>query len=258
MNNKDEALKKARLFADSAYSAALSISMTEFEEAIHRVQMELSAKGTVMSGTMSDAAARLYGKQIDDLVLARLHGLLEGYELYRVLLDDQLAASTIAEVMDLRDTQISDTRKSPPIIRGPLLPGIFAELVLNKCKVSCASVNVEIQRRRLTPKKASAMNITYQLIGHGSRVNVNSTDNSVNVVISESELFSKIRKQIAEKVPLDQERDLILEKVTALEKEPDSRSRWERYTELIAVAANHMTILGPFIPALTEFVGKIR
>jgi hypothetical protein len=97
------------------------------------------------------------------------------------------------------------------------------------------------------------MNV-YHLTGVGSRVNVNSTDNSTNVTISESELFSKMREEITEKVPSTEKRDRLLQKVSALEKERDLPSAWERYKELIAVAADHMTIICPFIPALTEMI----
>src|ERR1700686_1736349 len=103
MNDQDEARKNARQFAWSAYSDAVDISTKELEDKLGALRNELSAKGTVSGGAMFVRSARLYSKQIDDLVLARLDGLLEGYKLYQVVLNEQLAASTIEEVMALKD-----------------------------------------------------------------------------------------------------------------------------------------------------------
>jgi uncharacterized membrane protein len=86
---------------------------------------------------------------------------------------------------------------------------------------------------------------------------VNSTDNSINVVISESELFTKMKEEITQKVQSDEDRDRILEKVAALEEASDPKTRWERYKDLIAVIGDHMTVLCPFVPALTEWIGKV-
>jgi hypothetical protein len=48
-----------------------------------------------------------------------------------------------------------------------------------------------------------------------------------------------------------------LEKLKALEKDQNSPSFSKRYTEFMAVAANHIQVICPFIPALTEMLHKI-
>jgi hypothetical protein len=53
-----------------------------------------------------------------------------------------------------------------------------------------------------------------------------------------------------------EERADILEKLTALEQSQNSPSFGKRYTEFVAAAANHMILLSPFIPALTELLHK--
>jgi len=53
------------------------------------------------------------------------------------------------------------------------------------------------------------------------------------------------------------ERATILEKLTALEQTQGSSSYAQRYSEFIAAAANHMTLIAPFIPALTELLHKV-
>ncbi len=102
------------------------------------------------------------------------------------------------------------------------------------------------------------MSTTYQLTGHGSRVNVNSTDNSTNVVeVSEDKIFSQMRQDITASVRGD-ERGTILEKLSALEKARNTPSFAQRYAEFIGVAANHMAIVAPFLPALAAMVQQWR
>jgi hypothetical protein len=188
---------------------------------------------------------------VNDLVMAKLKGLLEGFDLYEVPFDDKLANLTVEEVMTFKDAQMRDGGRSISVA------GAFETidgLLLKECRVSRDTVKTEVERRlRARPKGATVTNV-YHLTGPGSRVNVNSVDNSTNLTITESQLFSKLRKEITANVQPNEKRDRILEKIEALEKEPNSRSLWDRYTELVAVAADHMTLLCPFIPALTEWI----
>jgi hypothetical protein len=98
----------------------------------------------------------------------------------------------------------------------------------------------------------------FHIAGDNPRVNFNSTDNSVNVVIKTSEqIFASLRQTVESGVPEGDEQQGILEKLTALEKAQGSKSFGERYAEFVAVAANHMGLIGPFIPALTELLHKV-
>jgi hypothetical protein len=249
VKDRDEALTNARKFADSAFIAAVDANGRSFQEEL-------------VSGTTVRESAKVYGKYIDNVVLARLNALLEGYELHGVQLDHQLAAGILDDVMKRRDFQIHNVGVMSAAISfdpGPVTTDVFTQMVESECTVTRGFVNVQIQRRRLTPKKeASTMNTTYQLIGHASRVNVNSTDNSTNVVeVSEDQIFSQMRQDITTGVPAG-EREIILEKLVALEKAQKTPSIALRYAEFIGAAANHMTIIGPFLPALTAMVQQWR
>jgi hypothetical protein len=259
VNDQGEARRKARQFADSVFIAAVDTNARTLQEQLVDVRARAAARSAFPSGITAQESAKVYGKFIDTVVQARLDALLEGYELHRVQLDHELASNILDDVMRCRDVQIRNVIQAMGISSdsGLVTADVFAQMVQSECMVSRGFVNVQIQRRRLAPKpEASTMNITYQLIGNASRVNVNSTDNSTNVTISESELFSKMREEISEKVPSGEGRDRLLQKVSALEKERDLPSAWERYKELIGVAAEHMTLMCPFIPALTEMIGK--
>jgi hypothetical protein len=56
---------------------------------------------------------------------------------------------------------------------------------------------------------------------------------------------------------LGDEKQDILERLATLEKSINSPSFRQQYTEFISAAANHMTLIAPFIPALTEILHKV-
>jgi hypothetical protein len=63
-------------------------------------------------------------------------------------------------------------------------------------------------------------------------------------------------KDIVEKIQEGDERSDILKRIDALEKAQGTKSFVERYTDFISAAANHMTVIAPFIPALSELLKK--
>ena len=76
------------------------------------------------------------------------------------------------------------------------------------------------------------------------------------VIVSSEQIFTNLRQQIESEIPAGDERRDILEKLTALEQAQNSPSFTKRYSDFIAAAANHMVLLGPFIPALTELLQR--
>jgi hypothetical protein len=110
------------------------------------------------------------------------------------------------------------------------------------------------------PKKtesAKAITNVYHVYGHNPHWNVNSYDASTNVVtVSHDQVFANLRKEIISRVSPGGEQDAILERLSSLEKAENTPSFAQRYTDFIAVAANHMQLIAPFIPALTEMLHK--
>jgi hypothetical protein len=113
-----------------------------------------------------------------------------------------------------------------------------------------------MSQQQTRPATQHVTNI-YNLQGDHARVNVQSTDHSVNVsAISEQQVFSGIRQALSEGVLDDHERGDILNKLGALEKALHTRDFVSRYQAFINAVACHMTIILPFIPALTQMLGK--
>ncbi|MDX8400019.1 MAG: hypothetical protein R8K20_07195, partial [Gallionellaceae bacterium] len=71
---------------------------------------------------------------------------------------------------------------------------------------------------------------------------------------STEQLFFSINKSIKNSGIKDAEIQVLLDKLSELEKSVGSSEFSGKYNEFIQLAANHMTILAPYIPALTNLL----
>jgi len=253
-----EAIKKARTHADTVYAAALRVATSNLPKTIGVARNKAAFHGTLVSSSMTREIAEIYGHHTNELLQAKLNGLLEGCEMYSASIDDQLATDFLSELMGLRSSLIDEAKKAaremPP--RGLETPEYFHKELENNIPLSSHAIRAEIDRRRFMAKKPSATTV-YHIEGNNARINVNSTDNSVNVVTtSTKQVFADLRQKLTAGIPSGDEQKAILEQLTALEEAQNSPSFAQRYTEWIALAANHMELIGPFIPALTEMLKK--
>jgi hypothetical protein len=260
--NQSGDISKARQFADTAYGVEVSRISKQSQENLLRVQAVFAAQGAIRSGGMTSETARIQGERITALIQARLNSLLEGYDLHGVQLDEQLTTKTIDELTKMRTSMIAQARKAVAngvvgLNRGG--SGLYVRLLEQNVGMFPGEIRVQLDRKRLAPKKTEpAPSITvYHVEGDNSRVNVNSADSSVNVVTKTSEqIFANLRQQVESGLQEGSERMVILQKLTALEQAQGCPSFAQRYTDFIATAANHMALLTPFIPALTEMLHK--
>ena len=100
------------------------------------------------------------------------------------------------------------------------------------------------------------MNITYNVSGNNARVNIDSTDNSVNIVETNDLKIFQDLKDIASKIENESERINVIESIEAMEAEAGKEKFADKYKNFISTAANHMTLFAPFIPPLTELITK--
>ncbi len=255
-----EARNRARQFADNAYKAALGRCSGEFQKELLGIGRKAAARGVLTTGGTSIEIAQAHGRYISNLVQARLEGLLEGYELHNVALDDPLSTEIAEDVMRLQEGLLTDSGRAADQTSNAAARTIgreqFAQQVRSECMASRASIEVEIQRWRFASKKESAVTNVYHVHGHNPRWNTNSTDSSVNIVSSE-EIFSTLRLKVSSQVPASEEQRDILEKLRLLEETQNSPAFAKRYSDFIGSAANHMALIAPFIPALTEMMHKL-
>ena len=90
-----------------------------------------------------------------------------------------------------------------------------------------------------------------------SRINYQSVDQSTNTVgVNVSELFQEIREAIEGGVLAAAERKEILRSLDELQAAHGSSRFMAKYQSFIAAAANHVTIIAPFIPPLTTLLNR--
>ena len=90
-----------------------------------------------------------------------------------------------------------------------------------------------------------------------ARVNLNSADHSINVINSQAEkVFSEIRELLGKTVTDSDELDELLERVEDMESSLGSSNFTKSYSDFIAAAAAHITILAPVLPALTGLLNS--
>lgn len=115
---------------------------------------------------------------------------------------------------------------------------------------------LELQTMMNEKSQTTAAGITINLSGQNSRLNVGSHDQSTNIASSSStsQLFQELR-QAVEAGLSGEERTSLLERVAALEASLGKPSFLTEYKELMQAAANHATIIAPFLPALAGLLG---
>lgn len=99
--------------------------------------------------------------------------------------------------------------------------------------------------------------VIYNVTGANARVVVQSTDNSTNVVsTAPAELFELMAVAIRQGVPSVDDQNALLARVRDLENAKEGPSFLVAYQKLIATAADHVTILTPFLPALAQLASN--
>lgn len=94
---------------------------------------------------------------------------------------------------------------------------------------------------------------TINIIGN-ARLNINSTDSSHNVTSNSGDVFYNLTNVIEKEVKEDETRLALLACIEEMQKAKNDSSFTQKYTNFISMAANYMTIISPFIPALTKYL----
>ena len=118
-----------------------------------------------------------------------------------------------------------------------------------------AHYQVKYDRSERIQKTESTPQVTYNVSGPNSRVNVNSIDQSTNIDASVvTSTLDQIREALQKEIEDSGERQLLVNKLDELARTHGTDRFAVSYKEFMAMAANHMTVLAPFIPALAALL----
>jgi hypothetical protein len=102
--DQQQAIQKARQFAETAHGIELEKLVHKTQEQLAALRNRLAAQGTILSGTTVVETARIRGEQVTAMLETRLNLLLEGFELHNVVIDDTVRDEVVEEMTKLRNT----------------------------------------------------------------------------------------------------------------------------------------------------------
>jgi len=196
------------------------------------------------------------------------HELSQGYDgLSLLLLKQNCCLDNQASAVDF-DLALKDLETETLIRTGPLLPyenrpgstvfvmGIisrreFAYLTEAGYKAARETQAVKKQSFETTHLHISESHFHNSPIGIGSQVH-----QSIEMTLGNPSVFMDLRRVVDEGDIKNDERTKLHEGIAAMEKARDTPGFVDRYKDFIALAANHMTIIAPLLPALTALLSS--
>jgi len=191
-----------------------------------------------------------------------------GHSMFDALLKDQLTLTKpngdriegIRASVQRNKIFIAD--KTLPVSEGDILERTLHNGQVERFEVLAANFyddpsghlgHYELDVQKATARRPSSAphSITNILHGANARVNISSVDQSVNVA---GDLFADMGRAIEQGMDANAERQAILAKLSELEQAKGKPSFVQRYSEFMALAANHVTVLQPFLAALAQLL----
>jgi hypothetical protein len=99
--------------------------------------------------------------------------------------------------------------------------------------------------------------VIYHVQGDNARVNIHSSDSSINIIQNNSsELFDKLVAFIKDQVADEKDRNALIAKTEEMRQAHGTSGFLSKYQEFMTLAANHATVLAPFMPALAGLLSR--
>jgi hypothetical protein len=120
-----------------------------------------------------------------------------------------------------------------------------------------AHYECEVEKTTALRPSSNQDSVVYNVTisGTNSRFNLHSYDLSTNLVdVDPDRLFKELRGAVARDVEDEIKQQEILRQVSELKKTRGTPQFVEVYQQFISSTADHMTIIAPFIPALTQML----
>lgn len=119
-----------------------------------------------------------------------------------------------------------------------------------------AHFQMEVRKETAIPRDPPSPSNNYYLNGPNARVNNNSVDASMNVSLTQqatSQLFNDLLAALNDIDDVEQREQLVAD-VEEMKATHGSQGFLARYQAFMQDAANHMTVVTPFLPALAQLL----
>lgn len=155
------------------------------------------------------------------------------------------------------DIQEDDSLKS--CISGEVffVEEVKSQVIKNKVFQVQAFYLTEFQRKKIerNTQVGNTPNIIYNLNGINSKVNYQSTDYSVNrITTSESDIFNEINKILEGSLNNATEMKVMADLLDEMKAKQNTVEFNSLYTRFISTASDHLSLISPFLPALSKMI----
>jgi hypothetical protein len=117
-----------------------------------------------------------------------------------------------------------------------------------------AHYQVKVRKRGTFPRHTGG-NYNVHVTGSNSRVNIGSTDRSTNVVV-DGDVFGNLTAVLRKEVREGAELDRLLAAVEEMRAKQKSPGFAAAYQKFVSTCADHIGIVAPFLPALTNLISQ--
>lgn len=111
---------------------------------------------------------------------------------------------------------------------------------------------IKVKRKNTFPRHEGGF-YSISVNGDGSRVNISSVDNSQNN-ITNNDRFEKLMHVLIKSEIEDSQKSELLSYAAAMQTAKEQKDFSGAYQKFVAAAANHMTVITPFLPFLTNLL----
>lgn len=259
-------------YAELAFRTRRQKIDDEYQQELAAEIAKPASQGIGASSSAREATElRLKADKLAKLILAKAEVLIEAYQSHRTPIDEREILNQINSLSVQSAGGMVSGYKGQAALRGmstrrqdltlPAKAQSFEQALTRRCHAAQTEAKLLIKKAILAEGQPATpptqVHNEYHLHGANSRVNVGSTDQSVNTVfVQPDEVFTKIRTELTAAVTDGVELAELLGRLSALEEAQGTPAFTERLGTFLAFAANWTTVIMPFLPALTELAHK--
>lgn len=255
-------------YAELAFRACRQKIDDEYQEELTAELARIASHGVGHNSSAREATElRLKAEKLSKLILAKAEVLIEAFRSHDVPLNEKEILDQVYTLSAQSAAGMVSSYKGEATMRGvrtsrpdPALPAkaqSFERELMRRNHTAQTEAKLLIKQAKLAESLQAAapsqVHNEYHLHGPNSRVNIGSTDQSVNtVLVRPDEVFAKLRCELAAAITHHDEQTEILQRLSSLEAAQGTPSFSERLGTFLAFAANWTTVITPFLPALAE------
>jgi hypothetical protein len=259
-------------YADLAFRTRRQKIDDEYQNELNAELKKLTSHGVGHNSSGREVTElRLKAEKLAKLILAKTEVLIDAYQSHRVPLDEKAILEQINSLSVQSAGGMVSGYKGEAAMRGvrtsrpdPSLPAkaqSFQRELMRRSHAAQTEAKLLIKKAKLAeshpPKPQAQVHNEYHLHGPNSRVNISSTDQSVNTVfVQADEVFAKMRTNLEAAIADATERAEVLQRLSALEEAQGTSTFSAQLGTFLAFAANWTTVITPFLPALAEIAHR--